>query len=81
MTLDFLIKFRRGAWGGSSTSVNSAGGSHNGNSPLAQAGPIALVALKSCRNGHRLSSSVHSLPESVGIPESEEEGEVTNRKF
>ena len=76
MTLDFLIKFRRGAWGGSSTSVNSAGGSHNGNSPLAQAGPRDFGGSSShVGNGHRLSSSVHSLPESVGIPESEEEGE------
>jgi hypothetical protein len=76
MTLDSLIKFRRGAWGGSSTSVNSAGGSHNGNSPLAQAGSRDFGGSAShVGNGHRLSSSVHSLPESVGIPESEEEGE------
>jgi hypothetical protein len=76
MTLDFLIKFRRGAWGGSSTSVNSAGGSHNGNSPMAQSGSRDFGGSSShMGNGHKLSSSVHTLPESVPIPESEEEGE------
>jgi hypothetical protein len=76
MTLDSIIKFRRGAWGGSSTSVNSAGGSHSGNSPLAQSGSRDFGGSSShMGNGHKLSSSVHSLPESVGIPESEEEGE------
>jgi hypothetical protein len=76
MTLSALIKLRRGAWGGSSTSVNSTGGSHNGNSPLTHLGSRDFVGSSShIGNGHKITSSVHSLTESVGIPESEEEGE------
>jgi hypothetical protein len=76
MTLDFLLKFRRGAWGGSSTSVNSAGGSYNSTSPLAQIAPRDFSGSSShVGMAHKLSSSVHSLSESVGIPESEEEGD------
>jgi hypothetical protein len=35
MSLQALMKLRRGAWGGSQTSLNSAGGSQAGSSPLA----------------------------------------------
>jgi hypothetical protein len=36
MSLSALMKLRRGAWGGSQTSLNSSGGSQAGSSPLAQ---------------------------------------------
>jgi hypothetical protein len=73
MTFDALIKLRRGAWGGSSTSVNSMGGSHNNNSPLVPrdfGGSSSYMG-----NGHKITSSVHSVTDSIGIPESEEERE------
>jgi hypothetical protein len=76
MTLSALIKLRRGAWGGSSTSVNSVGGSHNSNSPLTHLGSRDFGGSSGhMGNGHKVTSSVHSLTDSVGIPESEEEGE------
>lgn len=36
MSMSALMKLRRGAWGGSQTSLNSIGGSQPGSSPLAQ---------------------------------------------
>ncbi len=36
MSLNALMKLRRGAWGGSQSSLNSTGSSHAGSSPLAQ---------------------------------------------
>ena len=76
MTLSALRKLRRGAWGGSSTSVNSMGGSHNSNAPLAQLGSRDFGGSSShMGNGHKLTSPAHSLTDSVGIPEYEEEGE------
>ena len=76
MTLSALMKLRRGAWGGSSTSVNSIGGSHNSNSPLTQLGPRDFGGSSShMGNGHKVTPSIHSLTDSVGIPESEEGGE------
>ena len=69
MTLSALMKLRRGAFGGSSTSVNSVGGGHSGGSPLGHThGPFSPQ-----EHGHsRLGGSMHSL-QSLGIPESEEE--------
>ena len=76
MTLSALMKLRRGVWGGSSTSVNSIGGSHNSNSPLTQVGPRDFGGSSShMGNGHKVTPSIHSLTDSVGIPESKEGGE------
>ena len=65
MTLSALMKLRRGAFGGSSTSINSLGG----HSPLGHGhGPFSPQ-----EHGHsRLMGSMHSV-HSAGIPESEEE--------
>jgi hypothetical protein len=75
MTFDALFKLRRGAWGGSSTSVNSIGGSHNSNSPLTHLGSRDIAGSTShIGNGHKITSSAHSLTDSVGIPEGDAEG-------
>ena len=81
MSLSALAKLRRAAWGGSSTSVNSLGaGSHTSSSPLTNVGAkdFAQAALHSS-NGHRMTSSITSLTESAGIPESEEEDDDYER--
>ena len=74
MTLQALLKLRKGAFGGSQTSVNSLGQSqHNpGSSPLAQASHHSFSPQD---HGHtRRGTSIHSLTTgSLGIPESEEE--------
>jgi hypothetical protein len=81
MTLSALIKLRRGAWGGSSTSVNSMGGSHNGNSPLAPLGLRDFASSSSYMGtGHKITSPVHSLTDSVGIPEFQEERKDKERE-
>ena len=69
MSLSALMKLRRGAFGGSSSSVNSMGGGHTGGSPLGHShGPFSPQD-----HGHsRLMGSMHSM-HSAGIPESEEE--------
>ena len=74
MTLSALMKLRRGAFGGSSSSVSSlTGNSHNTiSSPLAQhhGHPFS----PQYEQGHsRMNSSVHSIPNSLGIPETEED--------
>ena len=74
MTLQALLKLRKGAFGGSQTSVNSLGQpQHNpGSSPLAQASHHTFSPQD---HGHsRMGTSIHSLTAgSLGIPESEEE--------
>ena len=81
MTLSALIKLRRGAWGGSSTSVNSMGGSHNGNSPLAPLGSRDFAGSSNYMGtGHKITSPVHSLTDSVGISEFQGEREDKERE-
>jgi hypothetical protein len=75
MTLSALMKLRRGAFGGSSTSVSSLGGGHTGSSPLAQHYSNPFPAQDSIHG--RMASSIHSMPASAGIPESEEEDYLT----
>ena len=74
MTLQALLKLRKGAFGGSQTSINSLGQSqHNpGSSPLAQASHHPFGPQD---HGHsRMGTSLHSLTAAnLGIPESEEE--------
>ena len=78
--LSQLIKLRRGAWGGSSSSINSLGGSHASNSPLIgkaqrDLGPAAPSNLTKMPGGHKMTSSLPSLPDSsfVGITKSDED--------
>ena len=69
MSFEALMKLRRGAFGGSSTSINSLGGPPSSS-------PLAHVSAQSFAGGdtnHRLTSSIQSLTGSAGIPESEEE--------
>lgn len=69
MSFEALMKLRRGAFGGSSTSINSLGGPPSSS-------PLAHVSAHSFAGGdinHRMTSSIHSLTGSAGIPESEEE--------
>lgn len=77
MTLSALMKLRRGAFGGSSSSVSSlTGNTHNTmSSPLALHHAHPFPSYPTDGGGHmRGSSSVHSIA-SLGIPESEEEGD------
>lgn len=76
MTLSALMKLRRGAFGGSSTSINSIGPNPSITSPLAQYHPHPFSPQESFHN--RMSSSIHSIPASSGIPESEEEDDYLN---
>lgn len=71
MTLSALMKLRRGAFGGSSTSVSSLGANHPVSSPLAQHYPYPFSPQETSHG--RMGSSIQSLTASVGIPESEEE--------
>ena len=69
ISFEALMKLRRGAFGGSSTSINSLGGPPSSS-------PLAHVSAQSFAGGdthHRLTSSIQSLTGSAGIPESEEE--------
>jgi hypothetical protein len=69
ISFEALMKLRRGTFGGSSTSINSLGGPPSGS-------PLAHVSAHSFAGGdasHRMTSSIHSLTGSAGIPESEEE--------
>jgi hypothetical protein len=75
MTLTALMKLRRGAFGGSSTSISSLGGGHAGSSPLAQHYSNPFSPQDSIHG--RMASSIHSIPASAGIPESEEEDYLT----
>ena len=78
MTLSALMKLRRGAFGGSSSSVNSIGGTGHGHpgpggSPLGYGhGPFSPQDGQHCHS--RLVGSIHSL-QSAGIPETDEEDE------
>lgn len=76
MTLSALMKLRRGAFGGSSSSVSSlTGNPHNTvSSPLAQYYPHPFSPQYD-KPHNRMSSSIHSMPASSDIPESEEEGD------
>ena len=69
MSFEALMKLRRGTFGGSSTSINSLGGPPN-SSPL---GHVPAHSFAGPDVGHRMTSSIHSLTGSAGIPESEEE--------
>jgi hypothetical protein len=71
MTLSALMKLRRGAFGGSSTSVSSLGANHSISSPLAQHYPHPFSPQEPMHS--RMGSSIQSLTASAGIPESEEE--------
>ena len=73
MSLGALMKLRRGAFGGSSNSINSLPGNYAAASPLGH-GPHQ-AALSALDPGHRMTSSIQSLTGSAGIPESEEEDE------
>lgn len=72
MSFEALMKLRRGAFGGSSTSINSSGG-HLSSSPLAHVSAHSFVGGDA---NHRMTSSIHSLAGSAGIPESEVEDEM-----
>lgn len=72
MSLSALMKLRRGAFGGSSNSISSLTSSHTAGSPL---GHVSHHAAFPHGETPRLTSSIHSLSASVGIPESEEEEE------
>jgi hypothetical protein len=69
MSFEALMKLRRGAFGGSSTSINSLGGPPS-SSPLAH---VSAHSFAGADAGHRMTSSITSLTTSAGIPESEEE--------
>ena len=72
MTLSALMKLRRGAFGGSSTSVNSLGERHSSSSPLAHSGPFTFSPQEYSHS--RSGSSMQTLiVPAAGIPESEEE--------
>lgn len=63
MTLSALLKLRRGAWGGSNTSLRSSAGSQQSGSPLSHLPPGALGAVAAVQLP--ASGSAHAL---VGAP-------------
>lgn len=69
ISFEALMKLRRGTFGSSSTSINSLGGPPS-SSPLAH---VSAHTLTGGEASHRMTSSIHSLTGSAGIPESEEE--------
>jgi len=75
LSFSTLMKLRRGTFGGSSSSVNSLGAGHSASLPLAHHMPTHPFTLGGDYGAGRMSSSVHGLSSSVGIPESEEEEE------
>jgi hypothetical protein len=72
ISFEALMKLRRGAFGGSSTSINSLGGPPS-SSPLAH---VSAHSFAGGDSSHRMTSSIHSLTGSAGIPESEEEDDI-----
>ena len=76
MSLSALMKLRRGAWGGSETSLHSSAGSQTSNSPhniyASPRDQTANTPFPADPQAH-MSSSVYSLNGSVGIAESEED--------
>ena len=76
MTLGALMKLRRGAWGGSETSLHSSAGSQTSNSPHPLTSPRDHTNMPSSPDAPaQMSGSTYSVSGSVGIPESEEEDE------
>ncbi|ETN46272.1 uncharacterized protein HMPREF1541_00456 [Cyphellophora europaea CBS 101466] len=71
MTLSALMKLRRGAFGGSSTSVSSLGANHAVSSPLSQHYPHPFSPQEASHS--RMGSSIHNVNVAAGILESEEE--------
>jgi hypothetical protein len=78
MSFSALMRLRGRAFGGSSSSVNSAGGSHPVSSPLAHVSHHSFS--HSDFNSARMSSTIHGQPPpAAGIPESEEEDDEADR--
>ena len=76
MTLSALLRLRRGAFGGSSTSVNSIGGGHPSSSPLAQHSTQPWSSPDYAQS--KLARSMHSMASSAGPADSEDEDETGN---
>lgn len=78
MTLSALMKLRRGAFGGSSTSINSIGERHNsGSSPLAHVSGYSFPSTDSMVG--RMSSPTPGRRSSMSIAESEDEDDLDER--
>lgn len=78
MSFSALMRLRGRAFGGSSSSVNSAGREHSVSSPLAHVSHHQMS--HSEYNSARMSGSIHGQSSStVGIPESEEEDDDGDR--
>ena len=71
LSFDAFIRLKRGALGGSSNNVKSIPGSYTAGSPLTHVPNLALVT--NLDPSHRMASSFHSIPDSAGIPEDDEE--------
>ncbi|KAL9106413.1 MAG: hypothetical protein Q9227_008555 [Pyrenula ochraceoflavens] len=77
MSFEALMRLRRGAWGGSQTSLHSAT-SQNSSPVTAQMASQMLPTSGLVDAGSAMATSVYSLTGSAGIPESDEEdGDAT----
>ena len=74
LSLSALLKLRRGAWGGSQTSLHSSAASQTSNSPNVHSIPSNNLPFP-VDGPTQMTSSSYSLSGTGGIPESEEEDE------